>query len=197
MAKIILGLGNPGSEYARTRHNVGFLVADVLARRWGIRIDERKNRCRLGQGRFGSTPVVVAKPQTYMNESGNAVISLIARFGAAPADLIVIYDDMNLPLGQVRVRASGSAGGHNGMKSIIGVLGTNQFPRVRIGIGAPKQGDAIDYVLGEFSAEERTAIEEAVVVAADAVEAILQEGADAAANRFNRKARPAEVPLDE
>lgn len=197
MAKIILGLGNPGSEYARTRHNVGFLTADVLARRWGIRVDERKNRSRLGQGRFDGTPVVVAKPQTYMNESGNAAISLIARFGAAPADLIVICDDMRLPLGQVRVRASGSHGGHNGLRSIIGVVGTNEFPRVRIGIGEPQQGEWIDYVLGEFSAEERARIDEAVVVAADAVEVVLQEGADAAANRFNRKARAAEVPLDE
>lgn len=191
--KIILGLGNPGPEYAQTRHNVGYQAADVLARRHGIRISERRNRSRLGEGRIEGVPVVIAKPQTFMNLSGSAATSLLFRYRAQPEDLIVICDDMNLAMGLVRVRASGSAGGHNGLKSIIASLGSDQFARVRIGVGAP-QGAWIDHVLGEFGPEERVRVQEAVEEAANAVEVLLREGPEAAANRFNRKNPPTGNP---
>lgn len=190
MTKIILGLGNPGSEYAFTRHNAGFLTADELARRHAIRLNTRHNHSRLGEGSIAGIPVVIAKPQTFMNDSGSAAVSLLYRYRAKPEDLIVICDDLNLALGQIRVRASGSAGGHNGLKSIIASIGSNAFARIRIGIGAVQTGEWIDHVLGEFTAEERPIITEAVATAADAVEVLLQEGPENAANRFNRK-RPA------
>jgi len=187
MKKIILGLGNPGAEYSGTRHNVGFLTADILARRHGIRLDTRRSQSRLGEGRIAGVDVVIAKPQTFMNLSGNAALSLITRCRLSPQDLMVVCDDIHLDIGRIRVRAGGSAGGHNGLKSIIACVGTDQFPRVRIGVGAPGQGDWIDHVLGEFTREERALIQEAVGTAADAVETLLQEGPEAAANRFNRK----------
>ncbi|MBI3946734.1 MAG: aminoacyl-tRNA hydrolase [Armatimonadetes bacterium] len=193
--RIILGLGNPGPEYARTRHNVGYLTADELARRHGIRITQRRNRSRLGEGRIGETPVVIAKPQTFMNLSGAAVTSLLFRHHAGPGDLVVVCDDLNLELGLVRVRAAGSAGGHNGLKSIIASLGTDAFPRVRIGVGAAPGVPWIDHVLGEFGDEEWPTIIQAVASAADAVEMLLREGPEVAANRFNRKSRSAQEPL--
>ncbi|MDH7568343.1 MAG: aminoacyl-tRNA hydrolase [Armatimonadota bacterium] len=189
MRRVVLGLGNPGSQYAKTRHNVGFCVADELARRHGICLSERRNRSRLGEGHIGEVPVVIAKPQTFMNDSGSAAVSLVHRYRITPEALVVIADDVNLELGVVRVRASGSAGGHNGLKSIIASLGTEAFPRVRVGVGSPKQGALIDHVLGEFSEEEHAAIAQAVQQAADAVEVLLREGPEAAACRFNRKSR--------
>lgn len=195
MIRILLGLGNPGRKYARTRHNVGFLVADELARRHGIRLVQRRNRSRLGEGQIGEIPVVIAKPQTYMNLSGLAAVSLLRRYGATPADLVVLCDDMNLPLGSVRVRAAGSAGGHNGLKSLIAHLGTDAFPRVRVGVGGAPPGQWLEYVLGEFTEEEWPVLLRAVGLAADAVESLLREGADVAASRFNRKSPlPAPVP---
>lgn len=187
MPRIILGLGNPGPEYARTRHNVGFRAADVLAARHRIPLTTRRNRSRLGEGTIGGIEVVIAKPQTYMNLSGEAALSLLTRYRAAPPDLIVICDDIHLPLGALRVRASGSAGGHNGLKSIIACIGSDAFPRVRIGVGAPSDGEWVDYVLGEFTPEEEPVVDEAIQRAADAVELLLREGPEAAANRYNRR----------
>lgn len=194
MTKLILGLGNPGAEYAETRHNVGFLAADVLARRHGIRLTTRRYSSRLGEGSIAGVDVVIAKPQTYMNCSGDAALSLLARYRVLPGDLIVICDDMNLGLARIRVRACGSAGGHNGLKSIIARIGTDAFPRVRIGVGGVAPEEWIDHVLGEFTREERPRIEEAVALAADAVELLLREGPEAAANRYNRKPAPPEEP---
>lgn len=192
--KVILGLGNPGPEYTQTRHNVGFLVADVLARRHHIRLDTRRHQSRLGEGCIDDTPVIIAKPQTYMNLSGRAAAGLVYRYHLSPADVIVICDDLHLELGRLRVRASGSAGGHNGLKSIIAELGSNEFPRVRVGVGGATDGEWIDHVLGEFTTAERPLIAEAVERAADAVEMLLSEGPEAAASRFNRKNQPAEEP---
>ena len=169
MTKIILGLGNPGSEYAHTRHNIGFLVADELARRHSIRLSTRRNRSRLGEGSIDGIPVVIAKPQTYMNASGEAALSLATRYRVRPEAIVVVCDDMNLAFGQVRVRASGSAGGHNGLKSILATLGTDTFARVRVGIGCPTDGEWIDFVLGEFTEEERAQLRAVVERAADAV----------------------------
>ena len=159
-----------------------------------MRIDVRRNRSRLGEGHVGDEAVVLAKPQTFMNLSGEAAQSLLARFRVRPEDLIVVCDDMNLDLGLVRVRASGSAGGHNGLKSIIACLGTPEFSRVRIGVGRAAEGEWIDHVLGEFSRQEQETVADAVQRAADAVEVIIAEGAEAAACRFNRKSRPPEDP---
>ncbi|NLC57240.1 MAG: aminoacyl-tRNA hydrolase [Armatimonadetes bacterium] len=189
MPKIILGLGNPGPEYAQTRHNVGFRVADLLAARHRISLTTRRNRSRLGEGQIDTTAVVLAKPQTFMNRSGEAALSLLARYRVAPEELIVICDDIHLPLGSIRVRGSGSAGGHNGLKSIIASIGSSAFPRVRVGVGGAAE-EWIDHVLGEFTREERPVIEEAIQRAADAVELLLREGPEAAANRFNRRATP-------
>ncbi|HOM81412.1 MAG TPA: aminoacyl-tRNA hydrolase [Armatimonadota bacterium] len=194
MMKIILGLGNPGAEYASTRHNVGFMTADLLAKRHGIRLTTRRHSSLLGEGTIAGVAVVLAKPQTYMNCSGDAALSLLSRYRVSPQDLIVICDDMNLDVARVRVRASGSAGGHNGLKSIIARIGTDAFPRVRIGVGRVAPDQWIDHVLGEFTAEERPQIEEAVARAADAVEVLLREGPEAAANQFNRRQPPPETP---
>lgn len=184
--KLIVGLGNPGREYAATRHNVGFHCVDLLARRASIPFDERRKLAVLGTGRVAGQEVALAKPRTFMNNSGEAVKYLMARFRATPADLVVIYDDMDLPVGKVRVRPGGSAAGHKGILSITAALGTQEFPRVRIGIDRPMPGAGpVDYVLGQFVAAERAPVEEAVRRAADAVEVLLSDGLDAAMNRFN------------
>ncbi len=183
--RLIVGLGNPGPEYAGTRHNVGFRAADVLSRRHSIPFTERRKLAYVGLGRIGGEEVALAKPRTYMNNSGEAVKQLVGRFRLKPQDIIILYDEMDLPVGKIRVRPGGSAAGHNGIISIIGALGTQEFPRVRIGIGRATPGGSIGYVLGGFAASEREAIEEAVQRAADAVEAILEAGLEKAMNKCN------------
>ena len=185
--RLIVGLGNPGIRYRNTRHNVGFDCIDVLAQRWDIPVRERRAKAVLGQGSYGGQEVVLAKPRTFMNNSGEAISYLLARFPAKPADLLVIYDEMELPLGRLRIRASGSNAGHNGARSIIAALGSQDFPRVRLGIGPPAEGGgAVHYVLGSFSKEESAVVKEMLETVAQAVECILDENIDSAMSQFNR-----------
>ncbi|MHB0912037.1 MAG: aminoacyl-tRNA hydrolase [Armatimonadota bacterium] len=182
--KLIVGLGNPGREYHGTRHNVGFEVIDALAKRHRIQVRSRRGKALIGTGSIEGEPVILAKPTTFMNLSGQAVGDLARRHRLNAEDIVVICDDVNLPLGKLRIRAKGSAGGHNGLKSIIHSLGTQDFPRVRVGIGTPRR-DMVDHVLSRFARAERPAVQESVEAAANAVEAILKSGIEAAMNSFN------------
>ena len=185
--RLIVGLGNPGVQYRWTRHNIGFRCVDSMARKWGIPASQRRAKAVLGQGSRAGEPIVLAKPRTFMNDSGQGVAYLLTRFGAKPEDLIVVYDDMELPLGRLRIRPSGSDGGHNGLRSIIASLNSQSFPRVRLGIGLPSMGqDTVNYVLGHFSEEETPVVAEAIERVVEAVDCLLQEGIDAAMNNFNR-----------
>lgn len=182
--KIIVGLGNPGREYAETRHNVGFMVVDRLAARFGAvwKADKaRKAELAAGPG------VLLVKPQTYMNSSGESVGPLMRYFKFTPGQVFVVYDDISFPVGAMRLRAGGSAGGHNGMKSLIAHLGTEKFPRLRVGIGVPGQKNMIGHVLGKFTPEERPLLEETLAKAEEAAFVTLKEGFQSAANRFNVK----------
>ena len=187
--KVIVGLGNPGPSYAGNRHHVGFRCVDYLSRKHDIPINKRRLRLKsinalYGTGEIAGTPVVLARPRTYMNLSGTAVAQLVRRFDVSLSDLIVIYDDMDLPTGKIRLRPGGGAGGHNGAASIIASLGSEDFTRIRIGIGRP-DGDEVSYVLSDFAATEKNAIKEALALAADAIGCILTEGLEAAMNRYN------------
>ena len=186
---IIVGLGNPGREYEGTRHNVGFLVLDKLAAKENISILEKKHKAIIGKGMAAGQKCVLAKPQTYMNLSGESVRQLIDFYKVdETAELIVISDDISLEVGQIRIRKKGSAGGHNGLKNIIKHLGSENFQRIRMGVGEkPKDYDLVDWVLGHFNKEDRKAVDEAIGKAVQAVEMMLQDGADAAMNEFNRK----------
>jgi PTH1 family peptidyl-tRNA hydrolase len=191
--KIVVGLGNPGREYADTRHNVGFRVVDELARRGGatLRSSGRAN-ARCARMRIeGAGEALLAQPQTYMNGSGDAVAPLMQKHGAGPADLVVVVDDADLPAGRLRVRAGGRAGGHNGLKSIIERIGSDAFARVRVGVGR-SGGELRDHVLSRFAPDERARMDEAVAAAADAVWCLLTEGAERAMNRFNAAPEDAE-----
>ena len=184
---LLVGLGNPGSKYESTRHNMGFLAVDGLARRKGFRFNKLRFRAWTAEWMVNGEKVLVMKPQTYMNLSGESV-GEAARFYKIPADhVVVISDDISLPVGKLRIRTGGSAGGHNGLKNIIQHLGTDQFPRVRVGVGEKPHPDydMADWVLGKFQGEDKKAIDGAVKRAADAVECLLKEGPDRAMNRFN------------
>lgn len=186
---LIVGLGNPGSQYARTRHNLGFMVLDELGRRWQIEIDKRKFEGRAGGGQIGGQPALLLKPETFMNRSGTSVRAALDFYKLEAKDLVVILDDLALPVGQIRVRNQGSAGGHHGLEDVIRHAGTNQVGRVRVGIGAPPPMiDAVEYVLGGFRSEEQPVIERAIVQAADAVETILAQGYTRAMEKYNRPA---------
>lgn len=182
---IVLGLGNPGAEYAHTRHNIGFDVVDILASRHRIRLNLHRDHAHYGVGKIADIPVLLAKPMTYMNRSGEAARALLQRYPLEPARLLVIVDDVALPTGRIRIRPSGSDGGHNGLASIIQCAGTQAFPRVRVGIGNPPPGQMVEYVLSRFLPQEQPIIEEALQRAADAVEMTIAEGVQAAMNRFN------------
>lgn len=185
IGKLIVGLGNPGREYAGNRHNVGFQCLDRLAEAWGLSFSKRKHKALLAQGEIADLKAILAKPQTFMNLSGEAVQRL-ARFYKVPLEgILVIYDDLDLPVGKIRLRPEGGSGGHRGMNSIIEHLGTDGFPRLRVGIGRPTYGDPVDYVLGDFAPEERIAIEEVYKTVVSAVEFWLAEGIVAAMNRYN------------
>ena len=187
---IIAGLGNPGAKYDGTRHNVGFKVIDELADRFHINRPVRFGKSMIGKGMIGGEKVILVKPLTYMNLSGEAVREICSYYKADPADhLIVISDDVDLPVGHLRIRKKGSAGGHNGLKNIILHLGTDEFTRVRIGVGGkPAPGaDLANHVLGHFSSEDRPVIEEAYAKAADAVECAIGQGPDKAMNLYNTK----------
>ena len=186
--KLIVGLGNPGSKFAHSRHNVGFYCVDCLAKRWGGKLAERRKLAMLGVMPTSCPPVVLAKPRTFMNLSGEGVGYILTRFAAGPEDLVVIYDDMDLPLGMIRVRPRGGDGGHNGIKSIITTLGTQEFPRIRVGIGDPPADvDEVSYVLGSFSSEEKPEVEKAVETVAEVVECLLREDIEIVMNKFNRR----------
>jgi PTH1 family peptidyl-tRNA hydrolase len=185
--KLVVGLGNPGSEYRDTRHNVGFLVADELARRWRVPDAWREKFEALHiKTMVGDDAVVVAKPLTFMNLSGQAVAGLAAFYKIDPADVLVVTDDVALPLGRLRARPEGGAGGHNGLKSIIQHLGTQAFPRVRVGVGrGDDRRDLSDHVLGRFEAGEREVVSAAVQRAADATERFLSDGIERVMSAFN------------
>jgi len=189
--RLVVGLGNPGRRYADTRHNVGFRVIEELARRHGIRRTRNLDRVQVACGDILGVPTALCRPQTFMNNSGEAVAPLLRRFGLAASDLLVVQDDLDLETGRLRVRAQGSAGGHRGMRSLMEGLGSGEFARVRIGIGRPRHGEPIDHVLSPFSADEEPLIRAAVEQAAEAVECWLTEGVEAAMNRFNRRPPPA------
>lgn len=186
---IIAGLGNPSREYAHTRHNVGFDALDILADKNNISIDTVKFKALIGKGMIGSEKVILIKPQTYMNLSGESLREVVDYFKIDPAEgLIVIYDDIYLDPGNIRIRKNGSAGGHNGMKSIIGCLNTQDFARVRIGVGEkPKGYDLADYVLSHFSPDEREDMQDGMIKAVNAVEMMLAGDIDGAMTEFNRK----------
>lgn len=185
---LIAGLGNPTKEYDRTRHNVGFSVLDVLADKYGIDVSERKHRAYCGKGVIEGQKVLLVKPQTFMNLSGESLRSAVDYYKIAPEDIIVIYDDISLEPGQLRIRLKGSAGGHNGIKNIIAQLGTQEFPRIKVGVGAkPPRMDLADYVLSRFSKGEQELMDEAFREAADAAVMMMTDGAERAMNHYNAK----------
>ena len=186
---IIAGLGNPGGKYAHTRHNVGFDTIDKLAEKYQIRIDTRKFKGEYGLGYIEGQKVLLLKPLTYMNLSGECIQEVLSYFKADPEEeLIVLFDDISLNPGLIRIRKKGSAGGHNGIKNIILHSGTQNFKRVKIGVGEkPKTWDLVDYVLSVFPKADRELVEEAMEHAVDAVEMMLRDETDAAMNRYNRK----------
>jgi PTH1 family peptidyl-tRNA hydrolase len=186
---IIAGLGNPSKEYDKTRHNVGFDAVDYLAKEHGIDIGEKKHKALIGKGVIAGEKVILMKPQTFMNLSGESIRAAIDYYKVDETDrLIVIYDDISLPPGQLRIRKKGSAGGHNGIKNIIAHLGHDRFMRIKVGVGEKPAGyDLVDYVLGRFSKEDRSLMEAAFQEAAQAVEVMMTEGPDAAMNLFNQK----------
>ena len=183
---LVAGLGNPGEKYARTRHNMGFLTMDLLAEEKKIKIDRIKFKAVTAQAELGGARCLLMKPQTFMNLSGEA-LGEAARFYKIPADhVLVIYDDISLPIGKIRIRPSGSAGGHNGIKSIIAHLGTDQFPRIKIGVGAPQEKDGmIDWVIGEPSQAEKKVLLDSFRRAVQAAECIISDGCTRAQNQFN------------
>ena len=186
---LVVGLGNPGMKYKNTYHNVGFMAIDALAKRLKVKFDKTECDARTCKGNYKGVEFVFAKPETYMNLSGECVRELLNFFKFdETSDLIVISDDISLPVGQIRVRKKGSAGGHNGLKNIIQHLGHDCFVRIKVGVGEKPAGwDLADYVLGRFSGPEQERMDEAAKAAADAVRCIIREGADAAMNRYNRK----------
>ena len=186
---VIVGLGNPGDKYARTRHNVGFDVIDLLAEQNGISVTERKHKALIGKGRIAGQAVILVKPQTFMNLSGESVGDILHFYKLDPAqDLIVISDDVALDPGTLRIRKKGSAGGHNGLKNIIAHCHTEEFMRVRIGVGKlPPNGDMIAHVLGRFAPVDRRLVELSYERAAQAIDCILSEDVDKAMSRYNGK----------
>lgn len=184
--RLIIGLGNPGAEYEGTRHNIGFEVVDAIAEKARITFEHDKGDVLLGWGRLRSYPLGLAKPLTYMNRSGGAVRTLLGRHGLEPQDVLVVVDDINLPVGKLRIRPGGSAGGHNGLQDITDRLGRDDFPRLRIGIGNDfSRGQQADYVLSPFTKEERQIVDETLLNARDAAITFVTDGVVTAMNRFN------------
>lgn len=185
---LIAGLGNPTREYEKTRHNVGFEAIDILADKAGTTVTEKKHKALYGKGYIGGQKVILAKPQTYMNLSGESIREIADFYKIEPENIIILCDDINLSEGQLRIRLKGSAGGHNGLKNIISHLGTQEFPRIRIGVGEKPRGmDLADYVLGRFPKEQQAVMEDAYRDAAEAACMMIEDGADAAMNHYNRK----------
>jgi peptidyl-tRNA hydrolase, PTH1 family len=192
--KLIVGLGNPGAEYERTRHNVGWMVVEAFARKFRIDIAKHEKNALTGTGRVAGGSVMVAKPITYMNLSGDAVRLLVNAYLESTDDLIVVYDDIDLPLAKLRIRPSGSAGTHNGMRSIVQMLGTERFPRLRVGIGASDGGRLRDYVLDEFAGDEQPLVDRAIERSVDALLLFARGDLRRAMNEFNRDEEPAPPP---
>lgn len=184
---LVVCLGNPGKQYENTRHNIGFMTADELERREGVKVNKLKYRALTAEMKLGGERVLVMKPQTFMNLSGEAVKLAGAFYKIPPERVIVISDDVSLPLGKLRIRANGSAGGHNGLKNIIAHLGSDAFPRIKVGVGAPAhpEHEMIDWVIGNFTPAEKKVVAEAVEKAADAVACLIEKGVSEAQNRFN------------
>ena len=188
MMYLIAGLGNPTREYDKTRHNVGFSVIDVLADKYNIDVSDRKHKALCGRGVIEGEKVLLLKPQTFMNLSGESIREAVDYYKIDPEDIIVIYDDISLEPGQLRIRLKGSAGGHNGIKNIIAHLGTQEFPRIKVGVGAkPPKMDLADYVLSRFGAEEQKIMDEAFGEAAEAAVMMMTTGEERAMNHYNAK----------
>jgi PTH1 family peptidyl-tRNA hydrolase len=187
--KLIVGLGNPGIEYQFTPHNLGFLAVDRIAEQCGVRVNNRNCRAQTARARIGETDVVLAKPETFMNLSGQSVRELVQEYQAQPEmDLVLLYDELDLPFGTLRIRPRGRSAGHNGVESVIDALGTQEFLRIRMGVGPDHPvGDGAKYVLSQFKKSQYPAIDQVLDTASDAVKIILAEGVQAAMNRFNRK----------
>jgi PTH1 family peptidyl-tRNA hydrolase len=194
--RLIVGLGNPGSDYEWTPHNMGFLAVDGIAERAGIRITRPEAKSYVGRGKFAGEEVILAKPQTMMNLSGVAVRMLLEKYERDPAEMIVLTDEVDLPWGMLRIRERGSGGTHNGLKSIVAALGTGEFIRVRLGIQPEKiWGDLSDYVLSKLRRAERETAGQMVTEATDAVELIMTEGVNKAMSKFNRRVQPPEEDM--
>ncbi|GGK32062.1 peptidyl-tRNA hydrolase [Caldalkalibacillus thermarum] len=188
--KIIVGLGNPGPKYAQTRHNIGFLTVDRLAEKLGISINQEKWRSLVGETSVSGEKVLLLKPMTYMNRSGEAVIEVVRFFQCPVEDVLVIYDDLDLPFGTMRLRLKGGHGGHNGVRSLIDHLGSQTFKRIRMGIGRPENGDVVHYVLNPFPPQERQQLAEFIDRGASAAEAYLNtDDFTQVMNRYNQKLR--------
>ena len=192
--KLIIGLGNPGRIYAHSRHNIGFMCLNHFARTQGIRLDKKQGQARTGTGEVAGYKVILARPQTYMNLSGESVSRLVKRFKVDLDDLIIIHDDLDLPLGKIRIRHGGGSGGHKGIDSIVTHLESQDFTRIRVGIGRPatvegsaedKEADVIDYVLSDFTPEEKQAIAQVIPKVSEAIHCLLSEGLTAAMNKYN------------
>jgi peptidyl-tRNA hydrolase, PTH1 family len=193
--KLIVGLGNPGIEYQFTPHNMGFLAVDRIAEECGVRVNNRHCRAQTARTRIAGHEVVLAKPETFMNLSGASVVELVREYEAKPEeDLVLLYDELDLPFGTLRVRPRGRSAGHNGVQSIIGTLGTQEFTRIRLGIGPDHPvGDGARYVLSQFKKAQLETVSEVLDQASDAVRVVLADGVQAAMNRFNRKAEEEET----
>jgi peptidyl-tRNA hydrolase, PTH1 family len=192
--KLVVGLGNPGEEYANSLHNVGFMCVNYFARKNGIRFDKAQADARTGMGKVAGFQVLVARPHTYMNKSGLSVARLVNKFKIPLEDLLIVYDDLDLPLGKIRIRPDGSPGGHNGMKSIVQELGSEDFPRLRVGISRPisteglpedKNADIITYLLSESSPEVKNAINQVLPRVSEAIYSIISDGVTGAMNKYN------------
>jgi len=187
--KLIVGLGNPGVAYSRNRHNIGFACLRYFARNYDIRLDRKQSQARTGSGEIEGETILLARPQTFMNLSGKSVSRLVKRFKVDFDDLIVIHDDLDLPLGRIRIRQGGSSGGHKGIESVIGELGSQGFIRIRIGIGRPSENasedEIIGFVLSDFTPEEERVIKKAIARVSDAIICLIAEGLETATNRYN------------
>lgn len=187
LVKLIIGLGNPGDEYKRTRHNTGFMVIDELASACSIAVNRKRYKAHIGEGSINDVRVVLGKPQTFMNLSGDPVALMLKGFNLSADDLIIIYDDMDMDIGRIRIRDKGSHGGHRGVRSIIDAIGTDSFVRIKIGIGRPRAGmDSSDYVLTNFKKDELPILKEAIMRASDALSFLIKNNVAAAMNRYNK-----------
>lgn len=184
---IIVGLGNPGTKYENTRHNVGFMVIDELAKNHGIAVTKLKYKALIGDGKINGEKVILVKPQTFMNLSGDSISQIVNFYKCDNDKLLLIYDDLDIGLGSIRIRKHGSAGTHNGMKSVVGKLGFTNFPRIRVGIGDFGKKDIIDFVIGDFTKEEKKIVDDTICEVAKAIECFVESGIDLAMNRYNKK----------